>query len=437
MEARRSVARGSLALTASQFVAPLFQAVQLAVVSRAVGPSDLGEWVIPAVVLAGEALLFELGLHAALARRPLDDDRAIARRWAIGACIAHGAVVLIAAAVDAPWTALALAILPVAPLSALSAVGRARLAHGNAFARVARIELEAAALGAAVACALAVGGAGIWSLAVSAVGRSTYLAARVAAVPSHRRAGAVGRRREAHLIIVSYVFVFIAGNVDYALATRFLADAQLGIYFVAFNVAAAPVTRVGLAANRVIIARLGAHDSRRVISALSLMGALTAATLCWCAPALPAMLGERWRGVVDPIRIFGAVTGAVTVGNGVRGVAIALDRDRRVAIASAGAAFATIVAVLAWRPADPGALARAVAVASFVAFGAWLWALPAANRHELRSSLSWTFGSSLAGLVLAWDAPGWAAPALTVFTLVALVANRALVGQLVRSVTGR
>ena len=435
MDARPSVTRGAFALTASQAIAPVFQAAQLAVVSRSVGPTQLGDWVIPAVVLAGEALLFELGLHAALARRPLRDDHALARRWAAVAVSLHGALVLFASLIGAPWTLLALTILPVAPLSALSAVGRARLAHGNAYTRVARIELEAAALGAFVACTLAIGGAGIWSLAASAVGRSAYLAARVARVQQAHESDGVARRREAHLIIISYVFVFVAGNVDYALAAGFLTGEQLGIYFIAFNVAAAPVTRVGLAANRVIVGRLGATDGKNVVTTLSILGSLGAAALCWCAPALPILLGEGWRAVVGPMRIFASVTGAVMVGNGVRGVAIALDRDRQVALASAAAALATIAAVLVRQPDDPGQLARAVAVAALVSFLAWCCALPPANRRETLWPLISTGATAIVGLALASSASGWTAPALTLLFVGVAVTNRDVVVRLARSVT--
>lgn len=436
MSSRLSVARGAAALATSQLIAPVLQAAQLVVVSRFVSPAELSDWVVPAVLLAGESLLLELGLHAVLARRPLLDDDQLARRWAATATAGHVIVLVLGAIVGAPWTALALAILPVAPLSAIAAVGRARLAHADRFARVARLELEAATAATSVVCAL-VAGIGVGALAAGAVVRASYLMLRVQSAPRHGIERTTARRREAHLVIASYAFVFIAGNADYALAIHLLPHSALGVYFVAFNIAAAPATRVGLAANRMIVARLGVQDPQRVAATLLVVGTIATAAVCAAAPLLPTLLGDAWRSAVEPVRVLASVVTAVIVGNGLRGIAIARRRDRRVLVGSSIAAGLTVLAVLTVGPSTATDLARTVAVAQLASLAPWVWALDRETRRAVATAVAWTTVISGGLLVAAWGDSALTIPLSVAAAILVLASHRSLARDAIRSFTAR
>jgi hypothetical protein len=398
-----SAARSTAELAVAQLLGPVLLAVQLVVVSRTLTTAEVGRWTLPAALLTGEAAVLELGLHLVLSRASLADGRSRARRWAVLVTASHAVVATTAAMAGASWAPLALTLLPAPALSAIAAVGRADMARRGRYRRLAVTELEAAFVGVAVTVATAAS-LGVWSFVAGALADRTL------------------RRGEAQLVMLLYVLVFLAGNLDFALASRLLRLSELGVYFIAFNAVSVPAGRIGFAANRVIVSRPDAANrtgaTRSTLSAICAVGFALGAACLLAAPLLPSVLGTRWSGAVEPMRAFGAVTAAALVAATARALAVARDLERGAVAAMVATVGLLAAAILVVQPDDPTSLARAVAASSCVAVVTWWFVLGVEQRRESTVPVALAAAGSAVALALAPVAPGAGATVLAALVVV-------------------
>ena len=101
-------------------------------------------------------------------------------------------------------------------------------------------------------------------------------------------------------------------NADYLVVGHFASTAELGLYSVAFTIAFAPVTQISAQLGLVLFPAAAASDPdamrRRTIVGVRLGGLvllpIVPIALVMAPVVVPAFLGERWRGCVEPLQIL-------------------------------------------------------------------------------------------------------------------------------------
>jgi O-antigen/teichoic acid export membrane protein len=178
-----------------------------------------------------------------------------------------------------------------------------------------------AALGASLAAiAAAVAGAGVWAL----VGRQVLYYGLVAALAwllardaLDRSATAGGRRtlRRAgsRAFLVLACADFVALTVDTLIVGRLTDARQLGLYSLAFTLAFVPLTQLSWPVGQVLFPAAAATRDPVVLRRRTLVAVQTTAVVLLpllpiaiaAAPSvIPDVLGERWRGMVQPFQIL-------------------------------------------------------------------------------------------------------------------------------------
>ena len=207
----------------------------------------------------------------------------------------------------------------VVALGAISPIPLTMLTRDLAFKRRFVPEAAGSVLGGAVTIAMAIGGAGIWSVLVGDIVRE-FVVAVLAVVVLPRRFG-FGWDREvagalwgyAKYSFASELFEFGLQNVDYVLIGRLLGPVALGYYTFAFRIAILPfllVTYVLAGVSFPLYARLlpdlgRVRDVfRTVVEAGFDLVFLLAGGLVVLAPSLQ-VLGAKWQPSVATARALG------------------------------------------------------------------------------------------------------------------------------------
>ncbi|MDP9346290.1 MAG: oligosaccharide flippase family protein [Actinomycetota bacterium] len=228
-----------------------------------------------------------------------------------------------------PLRALGLSVALFAP----AIVPLALLERRFAFKRRASVQAGATITASTLSVIAGVLGAGVWALVIRQVLFQALLAglgwyaARGLLPARDERAGARRwerlRQKDAFAFLLFSLTDFAVFNADYLTVGWLTNTAQLGLYSLAYTVAFAPVTQFSMQLGRVLFPAAAASDTetmrRRTLAGVR----LTCLALCPLVPAaivlaptlLPAVLGERWRGMVGPFQILVVVGVAHAVVN--------------------------------------------------------------------------------------------------------------------------
>lgn len=263
----------------------------------------------PFVVLV--AMLTDLGMTSAITRAPsLSRDEAGA---AMGVMIAAGAccAVLLTAAAWPLQSAIGMhglapvmtAMAGIVVLSITAATPRALLERELRYARIARIEAAAIALGVATGLVAAWHGAGVWSLILyNLLVQGVRLAAFWWATRAELRPNLRWRQLGALLsfggwVLASNLLNFLARNSDNVLIGAWLGAAAVGVYGLAYQFMLAPLMAITWPTSAILLATLRDEDPRGERARAMVESVLSATALV----VVPAMLYLTF-GLAFPVR---------------------------------------------------------------------------------------------------------------------------------------
>jgi lipopolysaccharide exporter len=339
----RKIVRGSAWLALSYGGGQLVSLVSTAVLAHFLAPAEFGLVALASVVIVAVTTLQESGLGLAMIHKRDDVERAagtvLVFSLAMGTALALGAVVaapLVADAFRQPGLTDVLRI-----LSVLLVARGAGLVPGVLIERELRFrarakgELTGAAVQAAIAIPLAVGGAGVWSLVAAQLASAATVSSvywrlapfrpspRLFSWPLLRELARFGR-----YVTAANVLALIDQNVDTATVGRLLGAADVGFYNLAWRLCNLPATGIGYVLGRVMFPAYATMrgdlemfretfvtNLRRVALASLPIGV---GILIAAEPIVVGIFGARWKPAVVPLQIL-AVFGIVRAFAGTTG----------------------------------------------------------------------------------------------------------------------
>jgi len=201
-----------------------------------------------------------------------------------------------------------------------SAVPQAMLVREFRNDRLAVAELGGFVVGTPVTIALAIAGAGPWSIVIGRVVTAVVVAGIVvASAPFRVRPAldrAIGRKlvRFGAPLALSAVVSQAVLNVDYIVVGRALGPVELGVYLLAFNLSSWPASLVSTAVARVAFAgfsrlvedrdRLAAAFPRSVGVALSILVPLVVMIAVLAPEVIEFLYGPKWLPAATPLRFL-------------------------------------------------------------------------------------------------------------------------------------
>lgn len=281
------------------------------------------------------------------------------------------------------------------------------------FKRRAQLSVVAAVVSSLLAIAVAVAGGGVWALVVKHVANQGLLTvlAWVAIRDVWPRGGRLPgearrmRRTGATWFLLMAAANFVAFSLDSLVVGRVAGVRDLGLYSVAFALAFAPLRQVSWEVGAALLPSFAATPDaaqvrRRVVKSVRLMALLLTPfvppAIVLAPEVIPALLGERWSGMVVPFQIMFAV-----------GVAHGVLNVLAEALAGTGHAAFRGKVDITWALATVGAVAALTVVAGiegaalahlamfFVLAGVYV----ALGARRMGIS-PWTIGHALAGVAL-------------------------------------
>ena len=298
------------------------------VVARLLVPADFGQ-MSQVLVLTGLAnLLADFGLGAALVqRRDLSERHRSSVFWlqamlgVIVAAIVAGSAPLIARFYDDPdLVAVTLAISPYFFLSSLCTVQRALLMRAMRFRANAAIELSALGLGGVVCVIAAQLDAGVMSIVLQQL---TFVAVTVAGLwtAAHWRPKMLFDRAAirdllpfSRNLLGFNVINYAIRNGDNLLVGRLMGATALGLYTRGYSILLYPSRQITAVVGKVMFASLSRVNDdverlrRGYLRAVSVIALLTFPLMAGVAlvadDLVPVLLGSKWNGAIDIIRIF-------------------------------------------------------------------------------------------------------------------------------------
>lgn len=326
-------ARGAVVTMGGQGARIAVQLVGLVLLSRLLTPRDYGLVAMVLVVIGVGEIFRDFGLTtAAVQAKSLSDQQRDNLFWAntaLGAaltvlCVA--AAPLVAAAFDEPelrglTQALAASFL----LNGLAAQYRADLNRRLRFGRLALVDVGAQLLGLAAGVALALRGAGYWSLVGQQLGQgvAVLLFAVLAARWRPRRPRRDPDMRDLFAfgwnIVGTQVLGYASKNVDSLILGARFGPGPLGTYNRAFQLLMVPLGQVRAPTTTValpVLARLQDEPARFaafLVRGQLALGYTLVAALALAAgaadPLIEVVLGPRWQSVRPVLQVL-AVAGA-------------------------------------------------------------------------------------------------------------------------------
>lgn len=295
-------------------------------------PEAFGIVAVGMVIISVTTLLMESGTGGAIivakGLTARDLRGSIMRNFAVGVAFAVSVALAADPIVDtfargADPSVLRVMILSVA-IGSLGIVPLALLDKTLKFKRRAQLSVVAAVVSSLLAIAAAIAGAGVWALVVKHVTNQGLLTglAWVAVRDVWPRGGRIAagprrmRRTGASWFLLMAAANFVAFSLDSLIVGRVAGVRELGLYSVAFALAFAPLRQVSWEVGAALLPAISATDDedqvrRRIVKSLRLMALLLTPLVppaIVLAPELiPAVLGERWSGMVVPFQIMFAV----------------------------------------------------------------------------------------------------------------------------------
>lgn len=309
-------------MAASQVVSQAARFGFIIALARLVAPADFGLWGMALVFTGFAALIGDIGLGAALVQRPditpAQFDTAFWINLALGLLLA-GLLAALAVPLGALYGAPHLPpLLAVASLDfvvkAAAVVPRAMLMREMNFRAIAMQETAASVLAGLAACAVAIYGAGAWSLVAQSLVASAVITVWLFAVVPWRpawRFEVAGLRDlfsfSLHLQGFNLVN-YAVRNLDKLLVGRMLGETALGLYNRAYTTMLLPQTQVTGVLERVMwpaLARCAGEPERLRRAYLRAMTLVCFISFpCMAGLAVVAedfvitLFGETWRGSV-------------------------------------------------------------------------------------------------------------------------------------------
>lgn len=327
-----TVARGAAWKVGGRGIGQLTTLGSFLVLAAFLPPEAFGIVAVGMVIVTVTTLLMESGTGGAVivaAGLTASDLRgSIARNFAIGLAFTVAVALTAGPIVDTFAEGADPAVLQVLMLSvaigSLGIVPLALLDKTFKFKRRAQLSVVAAVASSLVAIAAAIAGAGVWALVVKHVSNHALLtvlawAAVKSVWPSGRRPPGPRRRMRrtgASWFLLMAAANFIAFSVDTLIVGRLAGVRDLGLYSVAFALAFAPLRQVSWEVGAALLPSIAAtHDKaqvrRRIVKSVRLMALLlmplVAPAVVLAPDLIPALLGERWSGMVVPFQIMFAV----------------------------------------------------------------------------------------------------------------------------------
>ncbi len=206
------------------------------------------------------------------------------------------------------------------PITAIGAISRVRLRRDMRFDVLSRVEIVAGASGGVVGVALALLGAGVWSLVARSLITATLSSLLVSVARPFLPAFRVDRAAVRECsgfganLVGRELLVYLFRNFDNLLVGKYLGAIALGVYTRAYAFMLVPLLGATQVVSGVLfpaLSRVQEDDARvrgvmlRVCGAIALVVYPAAAWFVVAAdPFVRVVLGERWEGVATLLRIM-------------------------------------------------------------------------------------------------------------------------------------
>ncbi len=389
---KHRVIRGGLAKLGSQIVTALLRVGSLMLLARLLTPGDFGLIAMVTVIVGVLNLFRDLGLSTATIQRASVSQEQLSTLFWINllvgfalACVAVACAPMLAAFYREPrlvWVTIALAGSFL--VNAAGIQHSALLQRQMRFAVLAAIETGSLLVSVLVGIAMAMLGAGYWSLvAMTLAAPATYsvavwLASGWAPGPPRRAAGVGGMLRTGGIVTANGLVVYAAYNLEKVLLGRVWGADALGIYGRAFQLINIPTENLNSAVGGVAMSALSRvkDDPVRLrsyfLKGYALLIAATLPITATCAlfadDLVLLLLGPRWlesapifRLLAPTILIFGMINPMwpLLVAQGM------LRRSFYLSLAIAPLVILAYVVGLPWGP-------TGVAMAFSIAMSLWL-----------------------------------------------------------------
>ena len=348
MTLERQIAAALKWTTASKAIGQILSWVVTLVVLRLLSPDDYGLIALSSVVITNLAAVAELGLGASLVQAR-DISRGELARTS-GALIIVNCGCMLALMLAAPLIAQVFELPQLTDvvrvcslqfaLNALDAVPQSTAYREMRFGWLAKVDLAGALVTSLSTLALAIYGAGVWSLAfgglAGGVVRTLLLLTQgTRVVPEFSFLGMSRHLRFGGAVTLGRLLWQLAHQFDVVIIGKLLTQEALGLYAVASQLASMPLQKAMSIVNQVAfpgISRLQDDLPRlrtRLIEAIRLLFLVSIPAL-WGLSAVSSdmvevLLGERWlpvafplqvMGLVAPLRMLSAILSTATTGVG-------------------------------------------------------------------------------------------------------------------------
>jgi len=446
----RKLAFGAIASGTVNVVKVALQLLLLPVMARLLGPDEFGVYALALPTVSFVALLADGGLGATLAREPETSSRVWSSAfWFLlftGCALALGASIFgffLGHIVQQPRVSAMIALLSLSLVFlVLSVPAAARLTRRRNLGVGAAAELAANLIGAVVAVALAVGGAGAWSLVAQYLAtyavRAVMLNISAFEMPRFEFSMSSIRPHMASggLLIGTRLAEYVGRVGENVLIDRIFGTALLGSFTFANQISRFATETVGnvswsaLYVQALTAERASVVDIHRRLCRM-LAGILFPATFLAAAAApelIDALLGPKWSGLALLLRILLPISALQVIAVQAGPILLAIDRFEIFFACSVGLGIARIVAVCAGPWIGLAGVVGAMAGVTLLYFAILITLAAPLTGCRVSPMLRGLAGPALSSLVAAAGCLAmlqWLAPSLAA-TLVSLAAGLAI-----------
>jgi O-antigen/teichoic acid export membrane protein len=322
------VLRGLRWKVAGQVAAQLSRTLSTVILARLLTPHEFGVAAMALVVTAVAQLLTDVGFSASIVqqRTLCERDRATAF-WtnAVAGILLCVACVAVAAPIadfygEPRVRALVVALSPTFVLAALGSTHAALLKRRLDFGKLELAAVIGTAAGVTAALVVAFLGGGSWALVAQALAATATTTVAIWLLASWRPRLTYSRASLAKLwgfgapVFGARALAFLSRNTDNLLVGRVLGAQALGVYSVAYSVIVLPFERIIGPLQAVLqpaLARLqdDVAEARRlwltgVRAAAGIMMPATVGAIVLAPDLVHVVLGARWGGVTDVLRVL-------------------------------------------------------------------------------------------------------------------------------------
>lgn len=329
----RAVSRALGWSTLAQLIGRLGNLALGIALARLLTKEDFGAYAVTIVAVNLLIVTNDLGVIAAVIRWQ-GEPREPARTAATLAIVSSSIIFLVACLAAGPFARalgspsaanLVRVVAIVILIDGISAAHQAMLVRTFRNDRLAIAELAGFVVGTPVTVALAILGAGPWSIVLGrVVGAAAVGAMVIRAAPFSIRLGfdrpiALSLLRFGAPLALTTVVSQAVLNVDYVVVGRELGAVELGVYLLAFNLSSWPASLVSTAIARVAFAgfsrlvsdrdRLTSAFPRCIGVALSLLVPLVVLLVVLAPEVIELLYGSKWLAAATPLRFLALLGG--------------------------------------------------------------------------------------------------------------------------------